>query len=72
MQILPKPSNELQNLLVEEQPLLVQAQVLELLAQAQERRLLAQAEELRWLALAQVRQLLAQAEVLGKGGMVLS
>jgi hypothetical protein len=26
MQILPKPSNELQNLLVEEQPLLAQAQ----------------------------------------------
>jgi hypothetical protein len=63
MQILPRPNNELQNLLVEEQPLL---------AQAQERRLLAQAEELRWLAQAQVRQLLAQAEVLGKGGMVLS
>jgi hypothetical protein len=72
MQILPRPNNELQNLLVEEQPLLVQAQVLELLAQAQERRLLAQVGELRLLAEAQVRQLLAQAEVLGKGGMVLS
>jgi hypothetical protein len=46
MQTLPRPSNELQNLLVEGQLLLAQAAELRLLAQAQVRQLLAQAEVL--------------------------